>query len=138
MTPLKDNNPNPDGVAPPNGSESKSERKLNPEHLRALVEGSAIAPEVVTERGYFTATDAAELRDLGFAGYQRRVPALVLPVRGVDGSLRFHRVRPDDPRENAEKPGKYTKYEQPAQTGIALDVPPGRSPRSPTPASACG
>jgi hypothetical protein len=125
---MQNNNPNPDGVAPSNSAESESQRKLSPEHRRALEEESAIAPEVISERGYFTATDAAELRELGFAQDQRRVPALVLPIRGVDGSLRFHRIRPDDPREDREKPGRYTKYEQPANRGIALDVPPRARP----------
>jgi hypothetical protein len=42
----------------------------------------------------------------------------------VNGECRFHRARPDNPREDADKPGKFTKYEQPAKTGVALDVPP--------------
>jgi hypothetical protein len=93
-----------------------------------LQEESAIAPEVISERGYFTATDPAELEELGFARSQRRVPALVIPVHGVNGKCRFHRTRPDDPREDADKPGKFTKYEQPAKTGVALDVPPQARP----------
>jgi putative DNA primase/helicase len=128
MTLMQDNNPNPDGVAPSNGAESESQRKLSPEHLRVLLEESAIAPEVVSERGYFTATDPAELEELGFARTQRRVPALVIPVHGVNGECRFHRARPDDPREDADKPGKFTKYEQPLKTGVALDVPPQAQP----------
>jgi hypothetical protein len=84
---MQDNNLNPQGVAPSNGAESESQRKLSPEHLRALLEESAIAPEVVSDRGYFTATDSAELEKLDLAQYQRRVPALVVPVYGVDGKL---------------------------------------------------
>jgi hypothetical protein len=128
MTLMQDNNPNPDGVVPSNGAESESQRKLSPEHLRALLEESAIAPEVVSERGYFTATDPAELEELGFARSQRRVPALVIPVHGVNGECRFHRARPDDPREDADQLGKLTKYEQPVKTGVALDVPPRAQP----------
>ena len=125
---MQNNNPNSDGVAPSNGAESESQRKLSPEHRQTLEVESAIAPEVISERGYFTATDPAELEELGFARFQRRVPALVIPVHGVDKRLRFYRIRPDDPREDAEKLGKFTKYEQPASTGVALDVPPQARP----------
>jgi hypothetical protein len=125
---MQNNNPNPDGVAPSNSAESESQRKLSPEHRQTLEVESAIAPGVVSERGYFTATDPAELEELGLAQFQRRVPALVIPVYGVNGECRFHRARPDDPREDADKPGKFTKYEQPAQTGVALDVPPQARP----------
>jgi Domain of unknown function (DUF3854) len=121
---MQNNNPNPEGVAPSNSAESESQRKLSPEHRQTLEVESAIAPEVISERGYFTATDPAELEELGFARFQRRAPALVIPVNGVNGECRFHRARPDNPREGADKPGKFTKYEQPAQTGVALDVPP--------------
>jgi hypothetical protein len=121
---MQNNNPNPDGVAPSNSAESESQRKLSPEHRQTLEVESAIAPVVISERGYFTATDPAELEKLGFAQFQRRVPALVIPVHGVNGECRFHRARPDNPREDADKPGKFTKYEQPAKTGVALDVPP--------------
>jgi hypothetical protein len=114
---MQDNNLNSDEVAPFNGAESESQRKLSPEHLRALLEESAIAPGVVSERGYFTATDSAELKELSFSRNQRRVPALAIPVHGVDGKLRFHRARPDNPRGEV-------KYEQPTRTSVALDVPP--------------
>jgi hypothetical protein len=125
---LSNHNPNSDNTTPPKGTHSGAARTLSPEHRRVLEEESAIATEVLSERGYFTATDPAELEELGFARNQRRVPALVIPAHGVDGKLRFYRVRPDDPREDAEKPGKFTKYEQPAKTGVALDVPPQAHP----------
>jgi len=134
MTLMQDNNPNSDNSTPSNGTQSGAARTLIPEHKRALEEESAIAPEVISERGYFTATDPAELEELGFARFQRRVPALVFPVHGVDKRLRFYRVRPDDPREDAEKPGKFTKYEQPLKTGLALDVPPQAHPALSDPA----
>ena len=125
---MTNHNPNSDNTTPSNGKKSRAARTLSPEHRRALEEESAIAPEVISERGYFTATDPAELEELGFARFQRRVPALVIPVHGVNGECRFHRARPDDPREDADKPGKFTKYEQPAKTGVALDVPPQARP----------
>jgi hypothetical protein len=86
-----------------------------------LLEESTIEPEVISERGYRTAKDAGELEKLDLAQYQRRVPALVVPVYGVDGKLRFHRARPDNPRGDV-------KYEQPAGTRVALDVPPRAQP----------
>jgi hypothetical protein len=103
--------------------ESKLKQALSPEHLQALREGSAIVPEVILERGYFTVTDSKELRELGFAGYQERVPALVIPVRRVDGRLSHHRSRPDEPRKDSAKPEKVVKYEQPKGTSLFLDVP---------------
>jgi hypothetical protein len=114
---LSNHNPNSDNTTPSNGKKSGAARALSPEHLRALVEGSAIAPEVISERGYRTATDAGELEKLDLAHYQRQVPALVVPVYGVDGKLRFHRARPDNPRGDV-------KYEQPTGTSVVLDVPP--------------
>jgi Domain of unknown function (DUF3854) len=131
---LTNHNPNSENTTPSNGTQSGAARTLSPEHKRALEEESAIAPEVISERGYRTATDARELEELGFSRNQRRVPALVIPVHGVDKRLRFYRVRPDDPREDAEKPGKFTKYEQPASTGVALDVPPQAHPALSDPA----
>jgi putative DNA primase/helicase len=92
-------------------------------HLEALVEGSGISEEVIRARGYWTATDPDDLIDLGFTRPQRRAPALVIPVRGIDGEVRFSRVRPDDPRPDARKPGKVTKYDQPAGTPVSLDIP---------------
>jgi hypothetical protein len=93
-----------------------------------LVEGSGISPEVVGERGYFTAQDPAELERFGFPPYQRRVPALVIPSFGVDGTLRCHRIRPEEPRERTDSPGRHVKYEHPAGTGLWLDVPPRSRP----------
>jgi hypothetical protein len=91
-------------------------------HLRSLVESSNISPEVIEERGYFTANEPNELIALGFESYQVRVPALVIPVWNANGELQFHRIRPDNPRPGT-KPGKVVKYEQPAEVPPALDVP---------------
>jgi hypothetical protein len=71
-----------------------------------LEHGSGISPQTISDRGYFTVTHKDDLRELGFADYQERVPAMVIPVYGVDGSFRFYRIRPDDPRRDLEKPGK--------------------------------
>lgn len=99
-------------------------KSLAPHHRQVLENSSGASPEVIFERGYFTATRPEELQALGFADCQTEVPALVVPVRGVEGEVLFHRSRPDSPRPDPSKPGKVIKYEQPAGTGIALDIPP--------------
>ncbi len=99
------------------------ERCVAHHHWEMLTKESAVIPEVIEERGYFTANEAEELIELGFAENQARVPALVIPVWGVDGRFRFHRIRPDNPRPNPDKPGKVNKYEQPSGTPLVLDVP---------------
>ena len=96
--------------------------ELAPDH-RALLEASGITPGVAAERGYFTATKRTELQDLGFATYQRIVPALVLPSWGVDGSIVNYQARPDRPRVDAER-GREAKYETVAESHIRLDIPP--------------
>jgi Domain of unknown function (DUF3854) len=101
---------------------------LAPHHRAMLEHGSGISPETIIDRGYFTVTHKDDLRGLGFADYQVRVPAMVIPVHGVDGSFRFYRIRPDDPRRDLEKPGKVVKYEQPTGTGVTIDVPHSAQP----------
>jgi Domain of unknown function (DUF3854) len=96
---------------------------LAPRHRAMLEQGSGISPEKISDRGYFTVTDTDELREMGFADYQLRVPAMVIPIYGVDGRFRFYRIRPDDPRRDLQKPGKVVKYEQPSGTGVTIDVP---------------
>src|SRR5919112_4548461 len=98
-------------------------RYLAPNHLELLVKGSNLALSIVEERAYFTATEPEEVIELGFSSVQARVPALVIPVRDVSGEVVFHRIRPDDPRPDAERPGRFRKYEQPQDTPIVLDVP---------------
>jgi putative DNA primase/helicase len=94
------------------------------EHHRADLEiKSGISPQVIAERGYFSVEDPEPLRKLGFAEYQVRTPALVIPIRGIDGHFRFVRLRPDDPRQDSNNPNKIVKYEQPVGTPLALDVP---------------
>ena len=101
---------------------------LAPHHRAMLEQGSGISPKTISDRGYFTVTDTDDLRGLGFADFQLRVPALVIPVYGVDGRFRFYRVRPDDPRRDPEKPAKVVKYEQPMGTGVTIDVPRSAQP----------
>jgi hypothetical protein len=107
-----------------NTLETEQQVHLAPHHLESLISGSNISEEVIQARGYWTAEDPEELLDLEFTKPQRRTPALVIPVHGIDGTVRFSRVRPDNPRPDPRKPGKVIKYEQPAGTPITLDVHP--------------
>ena len=70
---------------------------------KALLEGSAIAARVADQRGYWSATTKAQLKELGFGDAQRRVPALVIPVRDVHGEIATYLIRPDMPREPARR-----------------------------------
>jgi putative DNA primase/helicase len=90
---------------------------LSPEHRKMLTEESGISPDVVAARGYRTVQDSEKLSQLGFADYQRRVPGLLIPIRGTSEDVIFHRYRPDRPRKDD------TKYEQPEGTSLVLDVP---------------
>jgi len=92
---------------------------LQPQH-QALIDGSAISPEVASARGYYTETTKSKLRQLGFSELQARVPTLVIPVYGVSGEITTYQARPDQPRI---KDGKALKYETPAGSRMALDVP---------------
>ena len=95
---------------------------LLPHHQR-LLDQSAISPEVADARGYFSATERADLERLGFRRLQVRVPALVLPVHSVEGQIRLHQIRPDSPRTK-KKDGKAIKYETVAGRKMVIDVPP--------------
>jgi hypothetical protein len=92
---------------------------LSPHHERMLLEKSGISAEVVAERGYWTATRRVQLEHL--PGYQRRVPALVLPTYSPDGETTSQQTRPDQPRVRS---GKAIKYETPADSRCILDVHP--------------
>jgi hypothetical protein len=97
-----------------------------------LLVASAISAEVARARGYWSAMEKAQLRDLGFANYQGRVPALVIPVWNVHGELATHQVRPDTPRIQKDK---LIKYETKHGTRMVLDVPPGTRPHLGNPAT---
>lgn len=93
---------------------------LSPQHAELLA-ASAISVEVAQARGYRTVRTKGELRTLGFAPSQCHVPALLVPVWGVTKQVVTHQLRPDQPRK---KKGKPLKYETPAGSRMALDVPP--------------
>jgi hypothetical protein len=93
-------------------------------HEQMLAVESRISTAVMADRGYATIYDPEVVAEMGFADFQVRTPALVVPVWDVFGELRFRRIRPDDPRSNPGKPGKVIKYEQPPNTSLVIDVPP--------------
>jgi len=93
------------------------------DHLKA----SAISIEVLKERGYKTAMGKTALREAGFSKAQQRVPGILIPLHGVDGSVVGHQYRPDSPRKNAK--GKPIKYENPLSSSVRLDVPPRCRPQ---------
>jgi hypothetical protein len=89
---------------------------------RLLLEGSGIHPDVIRERGYFSASARKTLQQLNFStSQQQRVPALVIPVWSATGAIVFHQARPDQPRDLAGKP---VKYETPRGARMALDIHP--------------
>jgi len=97
---------------------------LLPQH-EALIRGSGISPEVATARGYRSVTSRAELRRLGFGASQCLVPALLVPVWNVMGSVVLYQIRPDQPRVRHGKP---LKYETPTGGRMILDIPPPARP----------
>ncbi len=92
---------------------------LSAKHRRALEIDSGIDPDVIAERGYETIRSRDKLRD--FKKYQRRTPALRVPMYSPDGITRSAQIRPDNPRV---RDGKIIKYETPGGDGIILDVHP--------------
>jgi hypothetical protein len=95
---------------------------LLPQH-RELIEKSAISEEVERARGYWSATERDELEALGFAPYQRRVPALVIPIRNVHGEIATYQARPDSPRMRRDNAKSPIKYESVGGRRLVLDVP---------------
>jgi len=88
-------------------------------HLQA----SAISIDVIRERGYKSVLGKTALKEAGFSKAQRRVPGILIPLHGVDGSIIGHQYRPDHPREDTKR-GRPIKYENPTGSSVRLDVPP--------------
>src|SRR5215204_4395056 len=80
---------------------------------------SGVDPGVTKERGCRTITSRAELS--GFLKYQRRAPALYIPIFSPDGETTSAQLRPNNPRV---RDGKPIKYETPGGSEIILDVHP--------------
>jgi hypothetical protein len=96
--------------------------RLFEQHARLLTH-SGINPEQARARGYVSVDTKQRLADLDFKDYQRRVPALLIPLRDVGGAVWGHQIRSDKPRLNGS--GKPLKYETPSGQHNRLDVPPG-------------
>jgi hypothetical protein len=108
-----------------NDPEPSEHRPLLEPHRRLLEEDSGIAPDVIAERGYWSATTAADLAALGFSPAQRRAPALVLPKYTTAGVNGAYEIRPDSPRSQRRN-GKerLLKYEVPLGSRSMIDVHP--------------
>jgi hypothetical protein len=115
---------------PPSNPFSQEVPQLLQSHLDHLL-ASGIALEIIRERGYVSVLGRNQpipslggktLAELGFATYQTRIPAILMPLHGVHGQVVGYQLRPDDPRLNEK--GKPTKYETPRGASNRLDVPP--------------
>jgi P4 family phage/plasmid primase-like protien len=106
-------------------ADAGQDQPLLDHHRRLLEEGSGIAPAIIAERGYWSATTTDELAALGFVPVQRRVPALVVPrytTAGVSGPAQ---IRPDTPRvQKRDGKERRLKYESPITSRNAIDVHP--------------
>lgn len=117
----------PEGsAAPPEGTTPAPAAPFLLPHHKKLIEDSGISAAVALARGYRSVTKKKELEELGFSKPQCRVPALVLPVRNVNGDVVLHQTRPDEPR--CDKDGKIIKYETPRKARMTIDVPSAARP----------
>lgn len=107
---------------------------LDPQHLAELVEGSAIDPQVVTERGYRTIRGKNDpaLTEAGFALNQRRGYGWAVPVYPVLGGDKLWVFKPGSPRRNGR--GSPIKYEWPVGKPPVLDCHPRMRPHLGDPA----
>jgi hypothetical protein len=96
-----------------------------PQHQEKL-RASGVSPEVAHARGYVTGDQKAQLARYGFPSSQQLVPALIIPLHGVDGQLVGYQLRPDHPRRSYD--GKIIKYETRAGQPMVIDVPPAVQP----------
>jgi len=82
----------------------------------------AVADDVARERGYQSAIRKSQLEALGFGRTQQLVPALVIPIWSVRGTVESYQLRPDTPRLNQQR--KARKYETKSGSRALLDVHP--------------
>ncbi|MFC2032693.1 DUF3854 domain-containing protein [Chloroflexota bacterium] len=101
---------------------SKEIPTLMETHFQQLNHDSGINIDVIQERGYRSVIDRNELKKLGFAEYQSRVPGLLVPIRGVDGSVVGYQFKPDVSRVDRKR--KKIKYETAKGTSNRIDSPP--------------
>ena len=96
--------------------------ELSERHRQTLEVESAISPEAIEARDYFTATDPNLLALHGFAKNQRQVPALVIPLWNWQGERAGVALRLTI--ERTDRNGKKVKYDLPPGASPALDVSP--------------
>lgn len=107
---------------------------LSADHIREIIEGSAVDPGVAADRGYRTLTgtaeDVADLEEIGFTnrqiGREDFFPALLIPMHNAHGEIAGYQVKPAVPRGRVKPDGTLSpiKYETPKGKPIVLDVPP--------------
>jgi hypothetical protein len=107
------------------------ESVLLPHYLEQLTQGSGIALEVITARGYRSILGPegySELKRLGFSHAQAQNTAgLRIPIWTPDGRNGLVVYRPDSPRLDSK--GRIIKYELPKGAGVHLDCPPVCRPK---------
>jgi len=96
---------------------------LAPQHI-AKLKSSCISPAVAAARGYYTITDPAELKELGFSR-DTVAPALAIPMHNYAGHPMMI-VRPDVPRTNGHN--KPVKYDRPSGQRNIIDIHPNVRP----------
>lgn len=106
---------------------------LSVEHLQEIVSDSSVSTPVAASRGYRTLYGTGEDRDfLESLGYRPVIhardetyPALLIPMRGMDGEIRNHQIKPAVPRTRLKEDGTRVpiKYETPPGTANVVDVP---------------
>ncbi len=97
---------------------------LLPEHAQLLAD-LGVSAELVEARGYSSEIKADELARRGFRRNQCRTPALVIPIRSIDGRVKAYQIRPDCPRESEGTP---IRYELVPECRGKIDVPRGVPP----------
>jgi hypothetical protein len=115
-----------------NDSFSTDFPELLERHVSHLL-ASAISPDVIRERGYKSVLRCAanidpkpgqlDVAAFGFKQSQLILPAILMPLYGIDGKVVLHQLRPDSPR-TSQVTGKPVKYETPARRNMHLDIPP--------------
>jgi hypothetical protein len=107
---------------------SKLDDLLSADHIKQLVEGSGISPDVIAERGYKSVTQRTTLQDCGFSAEQAKAaPGLLIPQHGTDGTNGRYTFKPDRPVEKFIKRDnkmRVSRYLNPKGAGIRLDCPP--------------
>jgi P4 family phage/plasmid primase-like protien len=97
--------------------------ELSPADREILETKSSISGAAIEARGYWTESDPAQLKRLGFAPRQCKLtPALVIPLHNYRGTIEGYAIRPHIPRDNGR--GKPIKYESAKDTRPVIDVAP--------------